>query len=168
MTATPCISALIEATYIPTRIQSGIKINMLATNVNRPEEYLGGIERLVASCAVIRTLALMASSMPPLTPRAATEFTGALLIHFFIFLPSPETSATSNSSSSIVWPSMVESAKTLGSCESLSNNSFSIDLALCQSPLSIRHRAAAILGRTPVGSALTSFKEISSASSCIL
>ena len=129
--------------------------------------YIGGIPLRDASCDAMSIFALMASSIPPRTINPAIALTGAELIHFFIFLPSPTARETSISSSSTTCPRILLNAKTRGSCGSLCFNSVKIDRALCQSPLSMRQSDAAIRGRTPVGSSRINFKESSRASSCL-
>ena len=65
-------------------------------------------------------------------------------------------SLESISSSSTDCPRIAANESTLGSWPSLTFSSERIERALCQSPLSIKHRATAIRGRTPSGSARTS------------
>ena len=153
--------------YIPANIHKGVRIPQFMTCDIIPEVNLGVILFSTALDAAIIILAFNASSTPLFNIRAAIGFTGASSIHRRESFVDGWVNATSRISSSVLFfgrPRILARAFTLGSYKSVSSNSVKTLRALCHSPLSTKHNAAAILGLTINGFSLTNLRAISKAS----
>ena len=99
--AIPAVSPTFSAAKIPSSAHVGISTNQVNETHNLLALYLGVTLFFTASPAAMKTLALTASSAPPLTNKAAVGLQGAASIHLLPSELSPSIKRTSISSISL-------------------------------------------------------------------